>query len=79
MPGSYPFPPRGQRDDPFADIQMVFDKVRGHFANRGPSRINPRLIALIVLLVYAATGIHIVALHARCSARFQPTASTPAT
>ena len=61
MPGSYPFPPREQRDDPFAEIQMVFDKLRGHFASRGPSRINPWLIALIVLLVYAATGIFIVA------------------
>ncbi len=61
MPGSFPFPPRDRRDDPFAEIQMVFDKVRGHFASRGPSRINPWLIALIVLLVYLATGIYIVA------------------
>ncbi len=61
MPDPYQFPPRGRRDDPFAEIQMVFDKVRGHFASRGPSRINPWLIALILLLVYLATGIYIVA------------------
>jgi membrane protease subunit HflK len=61
MPDPYQFPPRGRRDDPLAEIQMVFDKVRGAFAKRGPSRVNPWLIAAIILLVYAGTGIYIVA------------------
>jgi regulator of protease activity HflC (stomatin/prohibitin superfamily) len=55
------FPSRGRRNDPLVEIQMVFDKVRGHFVNRGPARVSPWLIVAIILLVYAGTGIYIVA------------------
>src|SRR5579862_6217372 len=61
MPDPYEFPPRRRGDDPLAEIQLVFDKVRGHFANRGPSRVSPWWIVAIVLLLYGATGIYIVA------------------
>lgn len=61
MPDPYQFPPRGRRDDPLAEIQMVFDKVRGAFAKRGPSPVSPWLIVAVILLVYAGTGIYIVA------------------
>lgn len=61
MPDPYEFPPRGRGDDPLAEIQLVFDKLRGHFANRGPSRISPWLIVVLILLVYACTGIYIIA------------------
>jgi membrane protease subunit HflK len=61
MPDPYEFPPRGRRNDPLTEIQMVFDKVRGAFAKRGPSRVSPWLIVAVILLVYAGTGIYIVA------------------
>jgi len=61
MPDPYEFPPRGRGDDPLAEIQLVFDKLRRHFASRGPSRINPWLIVVLILLVYACTGIYIIA------------------
>ena len=50
MPDPYEFPPRGRPDDPFAEIQLIFDKVRGHFANRGPSRVSPWLIVAVILI-----------------------------
>ena len=61
MPDPFQFPPHGRPNDPLADIQMVFDKLRGYFKNRGPGRINPWLIVAILVLVYACTGIFIVA------------------
>ena len=61
MPDPYEFPPRGRRDDPLADIQRVIDQVRDRFSHRGPARFNPWLIVAIILLVYALSGIFIVA------------------
>jgi len=61
MPDPYQFPPRGRGDDPLAEIQMIFDKVRGVFAKRGPSPVSPWLILAVILLVYAGSGIYIVA------------------
>jgi len=61
MPDSYDFPPRGRPDDPLAEIQRLFDQVRGAFANRGPARVSPWLIVAIIVLLYALTGIYIVA------------------
>jgi hypothetical protein len=49
MPDPYQFPPRGRRDNPLAEIQMVFDKVRGAFAQRGPSRVSPWLIVALII------------------------------
>jgi len=40
---------------------MIFDKVRGFFAKRGPSPVSPWLILAVILLVYAGSGIYIVA------------------
>jgi modulator of FtsH protease HflK len=61
MPDSYDFPPRGRPDDPLREIQKIIDQVRDRFAARGPSRVNPWLIVVIVLLVYALSGVYIIA------------------
>ena len=61
MPDPYEFPPPGRRDDPLADIQRVFDQLRERFAHRGRARFNPWLIVAILLLVYALSGVFIVA------------------
>jgi membrane protease subunit HflK len=61
MPDSYEFPRRGRPDDPLREIQKIFNQVRGRFAARGPSRANPWLITGIALLVYALSGVYIVA------------------
>src|SRR4026209_254751 len=62
MPDPFEFPPRGRRDDPLAEVERIFDQVREQFAKRGGrSRFNPWLIVAILLLVYAASGIYIVA------------------
>ncbi|MGD0949755.1 MAG: hypothetical protein ABSA52_20300 [Candidatus Binatia bacterium] len=51
MPDPYEFPPCGRRDDPLAEMQMVFDKGRRAFAKRGPSPVSPWLIVAVILLV----------------------------
>lgn len=61
MPDSYDFPPRERPDDPLREIQKIVNQVRDRFATRGPSRVNPWLIIVIVLLVYALSGVYIVA------------------
>ncbi|HUI28025.1 MAG TPA: FtsH protease activity modulator HflK [Candidatus Kryptonia bacterium] len=61
MPDSYNFPPRQRPDDPLQEIQRIFDQVRGRFGGRGPGRINPLPIAAIALMVYALSGVFIVA------------------
>lgn len=61
MPDSYDFPPRREPEDPLKEIQKIFDQVRARFAARGPSRVNPWLIMVIVLLLYAFSGVYIVA------------------
>ncbi|MBI3782047.1 MAG: FtsH protease activity modulator HflK [Deltaproteobacteria bacterium] len=61
MPDPFEFPPNRRRDDPFAEIQMVFDKVRGAFTSHKPPRVSPWLVVVVLLLVYALTGIFIVA------------------
>lgn len=61
MPDPYDFPPRGRPDDPLREIRKIFDQVRDRFAVGGPSRLNPWLLTVIGLLVYALTGVYIVA------------------
>lgn len=61
MPDPYQLPPRGRPNDPFAEIQMVFDKVRGAFTNRQPSRVSPWLIVAVLLVLYVGSGVFIVA------------------
>ena len=61
MPDSYEFPPRRGPEDPLKEIQRIFDQVRARFATGGPSRVNPWLIVVIVLLVYGLSGVYIVA------------------
>jgi len=61
MPDPYEVPPRGRGDDPLAEIQRLFEQLRGAFASRGPARVSPWLIVAIILLLYALTGIYIVA------------------
>ena len=61
MPDPYDFPPRRQPDDPLRELEQMFEQVRNRFAGRGPSRINPWLIALLALTLYAMTGVYIVA------------------
>ncbi len=54
--------PGGRRDDPMADIQMMFDKVRGAFTKRPPGAgVSPWLIVSVLLVLYALSGIYIVA------------------
>jgi membrane protease subunit HflK len=54
-------PPPTRRDDPRADIQRIIDQLRDRFAHRGPARFNPWLIVAVILLLYALSGIFIVA------------------
>jgi len=54
-------PPPSRRDDPRADIQRIIDQLRDRFAHRGPARFNPWLIVAVILLLYALSGIFIVA------------------
>ena len=61
MPATYPFPPRGQGNDPLTEIQMVFDRLRGAFTQHRPPRFSPWLIVGVILMIYAASGIYIVA------------------
>jgi modulator of FtsH protease HflK len=61
MPDPYDFPPRRRPDDPLAEVREVVNQVRDRFARRGRARFGPWLIIAILLLVYAASGIYIVA------------------
>jgi len=61
MPDSYNFPPNRRRNDPFGEIQMVLDRARNVFKQRGPSRISPWLVVAVLLGLYALSGIYIVA------------------
>jgi membrane protease subunit HflK len=61
MPDSYDFPPRREPDDPLRQVQKILDQARDRFAARGPSHINPWLILVIGLVVYALSGVYIVA------------------
>ena len=61
MPDPYDFPPHGRRDDPLAEVQRILDEMRDRFQKRGPSRFSPWLVVAILLLLYAASGIYIVA------------------
>ncbi len=56
MPNPNEFPP-----DPLVEIQKIFDRVRDRFSHRGPARFNPWLIVVIGLLLYALSGIYIIA------------------
>jgi membrane protease subunit HflK len=61
MPDPYEFPPRGPQDNPLAEFERIFDRLRSAFAQRGPARVSPWLVAAIILAVYALTGIYVVA------------------
>ena len=61
MPDTFDFPPRRQPEDPLRELQKFFDQMRGRFGARGPSRINPWLIVVGALLLYALSGMYIVA------------------
>jgi membrane protease subunit HflK len=61
MADPYNFPPRRPSEDPLRELEKIFDRVRDHFGARGPSRINPWLIAAVALVLYALTGVYIVA------------------
>ncbi|MBI1814662.1 MAG: FtsH protease activity modulator HflK [Deltaproteobacteria bacterium] len=56
MPNPNEFPP-----DPLVEIQKIFDRVRERFSQGGPTRFNPWLIVVIGLLLYALSGIYIIA------------------
>ncbi len=60
MPDSYNFPPRGRSDDPMQEIQRLLEQVRNRFGSRRSPRINPWLVVLILLLLYALSGVYIV-------------------
>ncbi len=57
------FPPHPHRpgEDPIADILDLLEKLRARFRRGGRARVNPWLIVAIGLLVWAGTGIYIVA------------------
>lgn len=57
------FPPRTRPDDPLGDLQQVFEELRRRFTGpgRGLSRLNPWLIVVVAVLLYALSGVYIVA------------------
>src|SRR5262245_18766877 len=60
------WPPRRPQTDPLEDLQKLWGEVRsrlpgGDDSGGGGRRLNPYLVALGVLLAWAATGIYIVA------------------
>jgi len=61
MPDTFDFPPRRQPEDPLRELQKLFDQLRSRFGARGPTHVNPWLIVAGALLVYALSGVFIVA------------------
>ena len=54
------WPPRRPPQDPLAEIRELIEGVRSRF-DRGRSRVSPYLVLLLLLLVWLASGIYIVA------------------
>jgi membrane protease subunit HflK len=56
-------PPRRPGEDPFADLLELWNRAKARFGGGGggPSRVSPWLVVPVVLLLWAATGIYIVA------------------
>jgi membrane protease subunit HflK len=63
MPDSFPdgFPRRRGPEDPLAEIQRLFDQLRDRFRGTRPPGFGSWLIIAIALLLYALSGIYIVA------------------
>jgi membrane protease subunit HflK len=66
MPQEPPgWPPRRPPNDPIAELGELWEQVRSVFSTtpggRAPSRMNPYLIVAVGLLLWAATGVYIVA------------------
>ena len=61
MPDPYEFPSRKPQEDPLAEIQKLFEQVRDRFGGGGTSRFNPWILVVLLLLLYALSGIFIVA------------------
>jgi membrane protease subunit HflK len=63
MPYRFPdgFPRRPNGEDPIADLLELWARVRDRFGGGGRRGISPWPIVAIVLLLYAASGIYIVA------------------
>jgi membrane protease subunit HflK len=64
MPDQNPWPPRRGQQDPLADLRELWERIRVQLpSGTGPSgrRINPYLVAAVVLALWLLTGIYIVA------------------
>ena len=61
MPDPHEFPRRPPSDDPLAELQRLFDQLRRRFAGGGRARFSPWLIVAIVFVLYALSGIYIIA------------------
>jgi len=68
MPERNEWPPRRPSQDPFADLQEIWERLRAQLPKGGGGggagggwKVNPFLIAAVVLLLWLLTGIYIVA------------------
>jgi modulator of FtsH protease HflK len=62
MPQDPPgWPPRRPQNDPIADLGDLWEQMRSRFPSGGGRRIDPFLVTVVVLLLWAASGIYIVA------------------
>jgi membrane protease subunit HflK len=71
MPQDFPgWPPRRPQNDPIAELGELWEQVKGVFARGGGGdggrvasgrRLNPFVIALVLLLLWGASGIYTVA------------------
>jgi modulator of FtsH protease HflK len=63
MPERLPRWPNGNPNDPVEMIDKVWDELRSRFGGggKGPGRFSPWWLVVIALLLYALTGIYIVA------------------
>ncbi len=62
MPDRYPdgFPRRGPGDDPLSEIRALWEQMRPRMGGAAP-RLNPWLVVGVLLLLWGASGIYIVA------------------
>jgi membrane protease subunit HflK len=51
----------GRPDDPLDELRRMWEEFRRRFGGGGPTRLNPWLLVAIALLLYALTGIFVVA------------------
>jgi len=61
MADPYQFPPRRPPDDPAAILQMLAEQLSAFFRSSAPRGFNPLWIAAVVLVLWAASGVFIVA------------------